>query len=428
MDRSRRIFLLLGLCWALPWLAVAQEDASSWTHFRGSGLNGMAAGGGFPLSWNDSTNISWKIPVEGKGWSSPVVMDQQIWLTTASREKKEMRALCLDFHTGREIHNLLVFKPDTFFRIHAINSYATPTPALEEGFVYVHFGRYGTACLNSRTGDKVWERTDLTCEHIQGPGSSLVIYKDKLIVHLEGTDVQWILALDKRTGKTLWRTERPAEIWDRMPEIGKKAYITPIIIQAQGRDLMISNGSAACIAYDPETGKEVWRIIQGDDSTISMPVEGDGRIFFYTSFVTGEDGRKYAELFAVNPNGQGDIGESHILWRMKAPVLQLSTPVVVNGFLYTIDSRGVFYRIRSRDGEVNWSENLKGKFHSSPLYADGHVFVSSTRGETLVYKAGPVPELVSTNVLEGEIWATPALVNGAILMRTSEFLYKIERK
>jgi outer membrane protein assembly factor BamB len=210
------------------------------------------------------------------------------------------------------------FQPDTFYRIHAINSYATPTPALEEGFVYMHFGRYGTACLNSRTGEKVWERTDLKCEHIQGPGSSLLIYKDKLIVHLEGTDVQWILALDKRTGKTLWKTERPGEVWDRMPEIGKKAYITPIIIQSEGRDLMISNGSAACIAYDPKTGKEVWRIVQGDDSTISMPVEGDGRIFFYTSFVTGEDGRKYAELFAVDPDGQGDIGNTHILWRMKA--------------------------------------------------------------------------------------------------------------
>jgi outer membrane protein assembly factor BamB len=357
-----------------------------------------------------------------------VVLDQQIWLTTASRETKEMRAICLDLNTGQEIYNLLVFKPDTFYRIHAINSYATPTPALEEGFVYMHFGRYGTACLNSRTGEKVWERTDLKCEHIQGPGSSLLIYKDKLIVHLEGTDVQWILALDKRTGKTLWKTERPGEVWDRMPEIGKKAYITPIIIQSEGRDLMISNGSAACIAYDPKTGKEVWRIVQGDDSTISMPVEGDGRIFFYTSFVTGEDGRKYAELFAVDPDGQGDIGNTHILWRMKAPVLQLSTPVAVHGYLYTIDSKGVFYRIRARDGQISWSEKLKGKYHSSPLYADGHIYVSSTRGETLVYEEGPMPKMVSKNVLEGEIWATPALVQGALLIRTSAFLYKVEKK
>ncbi|MCK5067573.1 MAG: PQQ-binding-like beta-propeller repeat protein [Bacteroidales bacterium] len=152
---------------------------------------------------------------------------------------------------------------------------------------------------------------------------------------------------------------------------------------------------------------------QGDDSTISMPVESDGLLFFYTSFVTDRE---------------GDIGGTHIRWRMKAPILQLSTPVVVDGFLYTIDSRGVFYRLRASSGQVIWSENLKGKFHSSPLYADGHIYVSSTRGETLVYTTGAEPELVSKNKLEGEIWATPAMTDGAIIIRTSKFLYKIEER
>jgi len=412
----------------IPLLTQAQEDLSSWTHFRGSGLNGISTGTGYPVSWNDSTHIAWKVPIEGKGWSSPVLLDKQVWLTTASREKKEMRAICVDLESGKQIHNRLVFTPEKFYRIHAINSYATPTPALEEGRVYVHFGRYGTACLNSTTGEKIWERTDLPCEHIQGPGSSLLIYKDKLIVHLEGTKVQQILALDKLSGKTLWKTERPKEVYDPMLEIGKKAYITPIIIKVNGRDLMISNGSAACFAYDPETGKEVWRIIQGDDSTISMPVESNGMLFFYTSFVTGEDGKKYAELFAVDPDGEGDIGGTHIKWRMKAPILQLSTPVVVDAYLYTVDSKGVFYRLRARDGQVSWSENLKDKFHSSPLYADGHIYVSSTRGETLVYTTGDKPELVSKNILEGEIWATPAMTDGAILIRTSEYLYRLEER
>jgi hypothetical protein len=244
---------------------------------------------------------------------------------------------------------------------------------------------------------------------------------------LEGTDIQHILALDKNTGNTLWIAERPKELYDQMPIIGKKAYVTPIIIKVKGRELMISNGSTVCIAYDPQTGKEIWRIGQGDDSTISMPVEGDGMVFFYTSFVTGEDGKKYAELFAVDPNGEGDIGETHIRWRMKAPILQLSTPVVVDGKLYTVDAKGVFYCIQASDGKVHWSENLKGKFHSSPLYANGHIYVSSTRGETLVYKAGPEPERISKNALKGEIWATPSLVDNSILIRTSEFLYRIER-
>jgi len=412
------ILMVSGVLWS--------QDSGSWTHFRGSDLNGISTEKGYPSTWNDSANIAWKVPESGKGWSSPVIFGKQVWFTTANQESREMRALCVDLETGLTLYDRLIFHPEKLYRIHAINSYATPTPAIEEEFIYLHFGRYGTACLNTSTGETKWERTDLQCEHIQGPGSSLMIYKDKLIVHLEGTDHQQILALDKLTGKTIWIAERPAELYDLMAPIGKKAFVTPIIVNVKGRDLLISNGSTVCIAYDPLTGIEVWRISQGDDSTISMPVEGDGLVFFYTSFVTGEDGKKYAELFAVDPDGAGDIGETHIRWRMKAPILQLSTPVYVDGLLYTVDARGVFYCLDAKTGEVTWSENLKGKYHSSPIYADGLLYISSTRGETFVYRAGPEPELVAKNILEGEIWATPALSGGAILMRTSEYLYKIE--
>ncbi len=401
------------------------QEPGSWTHFRGSKLNGISTEKGFPSTWNDSTNIAWKIRETGKGWSSPLVFNDQVWFTTANQESREMRAVCVDLKTGNKLHDQLIFQPDKLYRIHAVNSYATPTPAIEDGYIYLHFGRYGTTCLNTATGEKVWERTDLQCEHIQGPGSSLMIYKDKLIVHLEGTDVQHIMALDKRTGETLWIAERPRELYDPMADIGKKAFVTPIVVNVKGRDLLISNGSAVCCAYDVLTGKEVWRIAQGEDSTISMPVEGDGTVFFYTSFVSGEDGRKYAELFAVDPDGNGDTGKTHIRWRMKAPILQLSTPVFVDGQLYTVDSRGELSCLDALSGEIIWSEKLKGKFHSSPIYADGLLYISSTRGETLVYRAGPEPELLAKNILEGEIWATPALSGGAILMRTSEYLYKI---
>jgi outer membrane protein assembly factor BamB len=425
LKNKRIITSLLTLLLVLTGLWA--QDSGAWTHFRGSNLNGISSEKGFPSTWNDSANIAWKVPESGKGWSSPVVFGKQVWFTTANQDSREMRALCVDLETGLTLHDRLMFHPEKLYRIHAINSYATPTPAIEEDFIYLHFGRYGTACLNTSTGETKWERTDLQCEHIQGPGSSLMIYKDKLIVHLEGTDHQQILALDKHTGKTIWIAERPAELYDLMAPIGKKAFVTPIIVNVKGRDLLISNGSTVCIAYDPLTGIEVWRVSQGDDSTISMPVQGDGLVFFYTSFVTGEDGKKYAELFAVDPDGAGDIGETHIRWRMKAPILQLSTPVYVNGLLYTVDARGVLYCLDAKTGEVNWSENLKGKYHSSPLYADGLLYISSTRGETFVYRAGPEPELVAKNMLKGEIWATPALTGGAILMRTSEYLYKIVR-
>jgi outer membrane protein assembly factor BamB len=403
----------------------AQDRIPEWSHFRGSQLNGISTETEIPVTWNDSTNIAWKTAIPGSGWSSPIVFGEQVWLTTATNGGKEMRALCLNFNTGEILLDRILFSPDTLYRKHSINTYATPTGAVEKGFVYLHFGRYGTACLETKTGQTVWERTDLQCEHIQGPGSSLLIYKDKLIVHMEGSDIQYIVALDKRTGETIWRTDRPKELYDRLDDIGKKAYITPIIMQVNGRDLMISNGSAACIAYDPETGKEVWRIVHGEDSTIAMPTEEMGIVFFYTSFETDQAGEKHAGLLAVDPGGRGDVGETHVLWRIQSPVLQLPTPVVVDGLLYTVDSEGMMLCLDATSGEPVWSKKMKGKFHSSPVYAGGNVYFSSTRGDTYVVKEGREPEIVAENSLEGEIWATPAVTGGAILMRTSKYLYKI---
>ncbi|MEN8204016.1 MAG: PQQ-binding-like beta-propeller repeat protein [Bacteroidota bacterium] len=422
-NRKRTLLaILIGFSFILM---NAQGSIPEWTHFRGPNLDGISHETGLPESWNDSSHIAWKTPIDGKGWSSPVVLGDQIWLTTATAGGLEMRGLCVDFTSGKIIHNKLLFTPDSLYRKHSINSYATPTSAIEDGFVYVHFGRYGTACLDTRTGETIWKRTDMQCEHIQGPGSSLFIYRNKLIVHMEGSDKQHILALDKHSGKTLWQTERPKELYDHLEYIGKKAYTTPIIVRVNGRDLMISNGSAACIAYDPETGEEIWRIIQGEDSTIAMPVESEGILYFYTGYVTTPDGRKHSDLLAVDPDGLGDITSSNIQWRLQSPALQLLTPIIADGLLYTVDSKSLLSCLDARNGHTVWSKKLKGKYYSSPVYADGHIYLSSIKGETLVFKAGPELELVSENRLEGEIWATPAVTGGAILMRTSEFLYKI---
>lgn len=406
-------------------LATFHAQSPSWTHFRGSNLNGISEETNIPLSWNDSTNIAWKTAIEGKGWSSPVVQGEQTWLTTATNNGMEMRAICLDFSTGDIIHNILLFRPDSLYRIHAINSYATPTPAIEEGKVYMHFGRYGTACLDTESGETLWKRSDMQIEHIQGPGSSLLIYKDKLIVHMEGSDIQYIVALDKKSGETLWKTDRPKELYDKLEPIGKKAYITPIIVNVKGRDLMISNGSAACIAYDPQTGKEVWRIVYGEDSTVAMPTESEGTIYFYVGFESDSSGEKVAKLMAVNPDGTENIEESNVLWSVETPILQLLSPLVLDGLLYTIDSRSVLLCLDASDGTTIWSKRLKGKFHSSPLYADGHIYFNSTRGYTYVIESGKELHMVSENRLDGEIWATPAIIGGAILMRTSKYLYKI---
>lgn len=421
---KNKLFIVISLSWVSSFLA-AQDQTPEWTHFRGSKLDGISVEQDIPLSWNDSANISWKTAIDGRGWSSPVVYGNQVWITSATGGGNELRAVCLDFTSGEIIHNRILFTPDSLYRKHSINTYATPTAAIEEGYVYINFGRYGTACLDTRTGETIWERIDMQVEHIQGPGSSLLLYKDKLIVHMEGSDIYYILALDKLTGETLWLTHRPRDLWEQIDYIGRKAYITPIVVTVDGRNLIISNGSAACIAYDLDTGKEVWRIIQGEDSTIAMPSEGNGMVYFYTGFVTGSDGERYAELLAVDPDGEGDIGATHVRWRMKAPVLQLLSQLVAGNRLYTVDSKSLMICLDALTGETLWSKRLKGKYHSSPVYADGHVYISSTGGETIVIKEASSLEIISENSLDGEIWATPAITGGAILMRTSEFLYKI---
>ncbi len=412
-------FLFVGL------QVSGAETPRHWTHFRGSDLSGMTSETGFPVEWDHEKNVVWRAEIPGKGWSSPVVYGDQIWVTTAPAEGGPMDAVCLDFSTGEILHQIRIVEPDSIYRIHDVNSYATPTAAIEEGFVYIHFGKYGTACIETSSGEIVWFRDDLRCAHIQGPGSSVMIHDEKLIVHMEGVDVRWIYALDKRSGEIIWQTHRAEEPYEHLAPIGKKAYTTPIVIEVDGRELLISNGAAVCNAYDVETGEEIWSYVRGEDSTMAMPVESEGIVYFYTSFFTPEEGGRHCELVAVDPGGTGDIEHSHVLWRVPSPSFQLLTPVVKDGLVYTVDARGTLLCLDARTGETIWSELLRGRYNSSPIYADGLIYFNSVRGETLVIREGRTYDQVAENLVEGEIWATPAFVDGAILLRTSEYLYKI---
>jgi outer membrane protein assembly factor BamB len=404
---------------------LSNAQQSNWTHLRGSKLNGISESGNPPVKWSADSNIRWKTDLTGKGWSSPVVWGDQVWVTTATEDGKSMNAVCLDFKTGKLVFDLPLFSPDSVESKHSINTYAAPTPCIEEGFVYVHFGTYGTACLKTSDGKTVWKRTDLNCKHVQGPGSSPFIYKNLLILHLEGTDVQYIVALDKNTGKTVWRTERPEKVYEPLAPIGKKAYVTPLIVNVKGRDLLISNGSAICQAFDPLTGEEVWRIVQGVDSTIAMPIEENGLVYFIPGFVDSPDGEKYTELIAVNPDGKGDIAKTNVLWKLKVPILQLLTPVVHNGLIYSIDTQNMLSCIDAKTGKVIYSQRVKNKHYASPICAARRIYFTSAKGETTVIKEGRNLEIETVNQLPGEVFATPAILRDVILFRTDKSLYCI---
>ena len=420
-------FFLSALIVSIGIQPVKSQQAN-WTHFRGTNLNGISEDQNVPIIWNDSTHVIWKTAIQGKGWSSPVVFGDQIWVTSSSEDGKQMAGICLDFNSGRMIYNINLFQPDSAYPKHSINTYATPTPCIEDGFVYLNFGTYGTACVDTKNGKVVWKRTDLNCDHVQGPGSSPILYKNLIILHVEGVDVQYLVALNKQTGETVWKADRPVNVYESLAPIGRKAYITPIIMNVKGQDLLISNGSAVCIAYNPLTGEEVWRIVEGEDSTIAMPFSENGTVYFYPSFVSAPDGEKYTEMLAVNPEGKGDITKTHVLWRFKSPILQLLTPLIKDGLIYTVDTRNMLFCLDANTGREVYSKKLKQKYNSSPIFAGGNIYFTSVNGETLILKPGNQLQILAENKLPGEVYATPAFLRNSILMRTDNNLYRIGMK
>jgi outer membrane protein assembly factor BamB len=420
----------LPFCFFFAGLLFVSKQASSqdknWTHFRGSNSNGLAETENIPLKWDDSV-IKWKTEIHDKGHSSPVVYNNQIWVTTAKSDGKELYAVCLDFKTGEIIYDIKVFTPDEIEEKHSLNTYATPTPCIEKGFVYVHYGSGGTACINTANGSIVWKRSDFKCKFVQGPASSPVIYKNLLILHYEGVDIRYIVALDKSNGKQIWKSDRPADLYEPLPEIGRKAYSTPVIINVKGRDMLISNGSAVCIAYDPYTGKEIWRVVDGAESTVAMPFTENGVVFWYTGFMVASDGTNYTDLLAVNPDGNGDITGTNIIWKKRDGLVQnqMLSPVIKDGLIYTVNTRNIMMCIDSETGEDIWSKHVTSNYNASPIYINGNIWFFSVKGEVLVLKAGRQYEVVAQNKMDSGIWATPAILRNSIIIRTQNYLYRI---
>jgi outer membrane protein assembly factor BamB len=406
---------------------TASSQNSNWTHFRGSNLNGIAETGNVPLKWDDSV-IKWKTSIHDEGYSSPVVYENQIWVTTATPDGKSLYAVCIDFNTGKIIYDIKVFSPEVIDGKHSLNTYASPTPCIEKSFVYVSYGSMGTACINTSDGKIVWTRTDFECKHAQGPASSPVLYKNLLILHFEGMDSQYIVALNKSDGKLVWKSDRPAEPYAPLQGIARKAYITPIIINVKGRDMLISNGSAVCEAFDPETGKELWKVTDGAESTIAMPVTEKGILYWYTGFTVGDDGNKYTELLAVNPDGSGDITKSNVLWKKREGLSenQSLTPVIRDGLIYTVNTRKTLMCIDAATGKEVWATHVISNYNASPLYLNGNIFFFSVKGEVLVVKAGKKYEPVAKSQMESGIWATPAILRNSVILRTQKYLYRIE--
>ncbi len=417
-----------------PSEAVSSEPVKSaqahWPEFRGPLGNGSAVDAeNAPLHWSEEEQVAWKTAIPHIGWSSPVVLGDQIWLTTATEDGSDYYVIQVNAVTGEVELNEALFHSDNPEPLgNDVNCYASPSPIVEADRVYVHFGSYGTACLDANTKEVLWRREDLECLHFRGPGSSPVLFEDLLILSFDGIDVQYLTALNKDTGETVWRTDRTTE-WQDLDEEGKpkrngdfrKAFSTPLIVESNGSPLMINCGSYTTYAHDPRTGKEIWKASNGGFTPQARPVFRDGVVYVTTGYAP-------TELLAIRVDGEGDVTDSHVAWRNDAKTLpSMTSPLLVDGLLYLVNNKGgTVTCLDSATGEEVWTERLGGNFVASPLYAAGRLYFPSATGMTTVMKAGRTAEILAENRLDEGFMASPAMVGSSLILRTKTHLYRID--
>ena len=402
--------------------ADAAEQTDRWPQFRGPHGNGHAEATGLPTKWSEKENITWKIAVPGKGFSSPVVGKKSIWMTTGTKGGRSLRAVCVDRRTGKLLQNVEVFGLAKPMVIGPTNSHASPTPVLDEGRLYVHFGTSGNACLDAETGKILWKNNELKIDHEVGPGSSPIVWKNLLIVNYDGQFRQFVAAFDKKDGRVVWTTKRSGKMHPNGPM--RKAFTTPTIIQESHRTQLVSPSSDWTYSYDPATGKELWRVGYGrlGFSVVSRPVVGHGMVFVSTGF-----GGPPSELLAIRYDGTGDVTGSHVVWRFNKRVPLKGSILLAGDLIYMSQDKGIGTCLDAVSGKVQWIKRLSGSYAASPLFADGRIYFFSEQGTTTVIKPGRKFEVLAVNKLKGRFKSSAAVAGKALFLRTVKHLYRVER-
>jgi len=407
--------------------------AADWPQFRGPSGDGLAAEAAPPLRWSESENIRWKVALPGRGRSSPVLSAGRIWLTfaieqgvTRARVESDDCALaehialgvvCLNAADGQCVWKTMLYDVDKPAAVHWLNSWATPTPVVESDRVYCDFGMYGTACLDSQTGKVVWKQ-QFAVDHQVGPGSSPILYEGLLILVRDGRDAQYVAALDRSTGRLVWKTNRPpleATVGNR-----KKSFSTPLVIHHGGKTQMVVPGAEWVVSYEPNSGQEIWRLRHGKGfSLASRPVFGNGLVYIST-------GAMKPQLWAMRVDGQGDVSETHVAWTVKSQVPLMSSPILVGRELYMVSDAGIVSCLDALSGEVHWQERLGGKHLASPVCAANRLYFVNDEAKTTVLAVGKTFKVLAENALSGTVVASPAAVGRAFFLRSDSHLYRIE--
>jgi outer membrane protein assembly factor BamB len=446
--RSPSLFALIvrasfASVFAISLAPAIGASGQEWPEFRGPSGQGHAPDAkNLPVDVGDPQNVAWKTSIPGKGWSSPVIGGNEIWMTygvdvPATEEQKRERlasntgnqplvvsarvglhAICVSRTDGKVLADVELFAVDNPQPVHDMNSFASCTPVLKGDRLYCSFGTYGTCCLDTKSRKVVWLNQEVQIKHENGPGSHPVLFEDRLLVHFDGSDTQSLVAFDVEDGSIAWKTPRSGEMHNDPQE--KKAYGTPLVIEQDGRPVAVSPAADWVYGYDPRSGDEVWRVSYGDlgYSTVPRPVAGHGMVYVCTSF-------NRSILLAIRYEG---VAKPEVVWKFDRQVSQKPSPLLVGDEIYVVsDKGGVLTCLDAHTGEERYAERLGGNFSASPLFADGKIYLGNHEGEVFVVAPGPKFELLSQSSLDGQIMASPAAVGEELYFRTAASLYRLQK-
>ncbi len=445
MDTRLLVLPALALTISLALLNPA-PGGDSWPGYRGPTADGRSDAKNLVTTWSEKENVLWKTAIHGRGWSSPVILGKQVWLTTSdevfgdatqppkkggppANAVKEVSyfAVCIDRETGKIVHDIKLGTEANPAYCHPFNTYASPTPFIEQGRLYAHFGSHGTWCVDTESGKVLWERKDLKCDHFRGPASSPVVYGELVFLIYDGFDLQYVAALDKTSGKTVWKTDRKIKYSNDNGDY-KKAYATPVLLEVNGRQQLVCPSAECTMAYDPKTGEELWRITHGGMNVGARVVMGNG-LYYLT---TGHPAKLLAVKTDAKPDSLGMLPKEAVVWTIAKNVPTRPSLLLDGDFLYMVSDNAIASCLEATTGKVLWSERLDGEFSSSPILANGCVYCSNQTGKTFVLAAGKTFNVVAENRLgEGKdagFMASPAVAGDVLYLRSKTHLYALGKK
>ncbi|HEY7544782.1 MAG TPA: PQQ-binding-like beta-propeller repeat protein [Blastocatellia bacterium] len=441
----RRAAVLMALTGLVSLSSVpASMKGSNWAGWRGPDGQGVSDEKNLPTEWSETKNVKWKTPIPGRGFSCPVIWGNRVFLTTAiegdvipgqkaiihkiegqefkhpdwvgSDRQHTFKVLCLDSETGKVLWERTAYEGKVFDHRHRKGSYASPTAVTDGQYVYSYFGSEGIYCYDFK-GNQVWKTSFGGVPTLgMGVGTSPVLYENLLIIQCdqdEGT-TSFIAALDKKTGKEVWRQKRNVQV----------SWSTPVIARSGSRVELVTNGNEWIISYDPATGKEWWRCKGVDSNAIHTPLVGKDMVIVSAGFPA-------KRTFAIKLGGEGDITNTpNVMWKYEKGTAYVASPILYGDYLYLVTDKGILTCLDPNTGEVKYEGGrvpIPASFMASPVAYEGNILLPSEDGDTFVVKAGPKHEVLRTNSLGEPVYTSPSIAGGKIFIRGEKNLYCISK-